>query len=285
MRHQIPSATSNGSWGFLQDHPKVPLPKHTQKVVGAMLDFSISALEAVETELLWNLSSSVTKEVRALLYLYFALNEASDPEAALGTLISVFRKTRTGLADEKGKMEIIQTDPSFGSDYAGYVAQSLMGEMGPIHLRFQKLTDSSIMFGAPFHANLLVHEATHRYAKTVDAPVNVPSEGKKLAYLNVFRENVLSTFKAAKEDKAKLRQKIAGKVMSHITHADALNNADSYAWFMTAMLESYDTTLNAAFKFSRMKNELRAAAEQFAEVQQQVLGDDMFGVATVFTVA
>lgn len=38
-------------------------------------------------------------------------------------------------------------------------------------------TDASIMFGAPIHANLLVHEATHRYAKTVDAPVNVPSEG------------------------------------------------------------------------------------------------------------
>jgi len=284
MRHQIPSATSNGSWGFLKDHPRVPLPKHTTKVVGAMLDFSVSALEAVEIELLWNLSSSVTKEVRALLYLYFGLNEASDPEAALGTIISVFRQTRTGLSGEKGKLEIIQTDPNVGSAYAGYVEQSLMGEMGPIHLRFQKLTDASIMFGAPIHANLLVHEATHRYARTVDAPVNVPQEGKTLAYLNVFRQNVLSTFKAGKGDKAKLRQQIAGKVMSHIRHADALNNADSYAWFMTAMIESYRTTLNAAFKFSRMKNELKAAAEQFAEVQQEVLGD-MFASANVFTVA
>ena len=69
--------------------------------------------------------------------------------------------------------------------------------MGPIHLRFQKLTDASIMFGAPIHANLLVHEATHRYAKTVDATVNVPSEGKKLAYFNVFRGNVLATYTAA----------------------------------------------------------------------------------------
>jgi hypothetical protein len=284
MLHQIPSATSNGSWGFIKDHPRVPLPKHTAKVVGAMLDFSISGLEAVETELLWNLSSSVTKDVRALLYLYFGLNEAADPEAALGTIISVFRQTRTGLVEEKGKMEIIQTAPNFGSDYAGYVAQSLMGEMGPIHLRFQKLTDASIMFGAPFHANLLVHEATHRYAKTVDAAVNVPSEGKKLAYLNVFRDNVLSTFKAAREDKTKLRQKIAGKVMSYITHEAALNNADSYAWFMTAMLESHDTTLNAAFKFSRMKNELKDAANLFAEVQQTVLGDDMFAMANVFKV-
>jgi hypothetical protein len=284
MLHKIPSATSSDGWGFLQDHPRVALPKHTPKVVGAMLDFSVSALEAVETELMWNLSSSVTKEVRALLYIYFGLSEAADPEAALGTLISVFRQTRTGLDGEKGKMEIIQTDPSLGSDYAGYVERSFKGEMGPIHLRFQKLTDPSIMFGAPFHANLLVHEATHRYVKTVDAQVNVPSEGKKLAYLNVFRENVLATFQAAKEDKAKLRQKIAGKVMSHISHADALNNADSYAWFMTAMLESYKSTLNTAFKFSRMKKELSAAAEQFAEVQEEVLGKDMFSMSNVFKV-
>lgn len=260
------------------------MPKNTPAVLGAMLDFSVSALELIETQLLWNLSFSVTKEMRSLLYIYFALNEGSDAKPALGRLIEVFRQTRTGLEAEKGTLEIIQTDPSFGSTYAGYVTQSLFGSMGPIHLRFQKLTDSSIMFGAPIHANLLVHEATHRYAKTIDAQVTVPSEGKKLAYLNVCRSNVLKTYATA-GDKAKAREQIAGKVMSYISHADALNNADSYAWFMTAMIESHESTLEGASKFTRMTTDLRAAAEKFAEIQETVLGKDMFGMANVFTVA
>ncbi|MET0402823.1 MAG: hypothetical protein ABW123_10490 [Cystobacter sp.] len=272
MRHQIPSKTTNGSWGFAHPHTSVKWPENTNLMLGAILDFSISALAAIEAQLNWNLLFGTPQEVRSLLYLYFALDEGLDPKPAQKRLIEVFGQTRQGLMREKGKLEIFQNDPSAPSTLAGYVEVNMLtGSRGHIHLQFSKISGPELALGAPIHCNLLVHEATHRYAKTIDAPVKIPSTSSKLAYFNIWKQNVLTTYAAA-SDKRKARELIAGTLTSHLAHADALNNADSYAWFMTAMIESYATTLAGVFQlYPKMKAELLEATVHYASVEENAL--------------
>ncbi len=276
MRKNMPSLEGD-SWGVVVGRSDVKFPPKTAEVIGATLDFSVAALQAIEAQLLWHMTPAWDERVSILQYLYFALPETQSRleagQEVLARALEVFRTVREGFESAKGSLEIHQTDPSYGNTLSGYVIKSLFSGMGHIHLNFAKIMGPNLIMGAPFFANLLVHEATHKYCQTLDVEVKPPGGQKTTAYMGVCQDLWGTWDNGGQMSRDQLRKRIAGSAGAALTTKQAMNNADSFSWFMQGMLEGIPDTLNVALKFSGTKAALKRAARNFEDVQRDALGD------------
>jgi hypothetical protein len=195
--------------------------------------------------------------------------------ATLEQLLPLLAKTRLGLEGEMktGSLEIHQNDPSLGAMLRGYVVQSFFGKMGPIHLAFNRIVQDDLYFSGAFSANLLFHEATHRYVQTVD---NFPDPSNANEQLSGYcnrpprGSTILAGYKMAKGSPSQKRVLIAGKAGDKLTPKYALNNADSLSFFLQALLDDSAACLPDALK-GQARTDLTAAAKRFEQVQKTLL--------------
>ncbi len=278
---------TGGSWGVAVGRNDVKLPPLTGEVLGATLDFTVAALQAIESQLVFHMTPAWDKRLAVLQSLYFALPEnksrLADGQEVLERALAVFRTVREELEKAKGEMEIHQTDPAKGANLNGYVIHNALRGTSPIHMNFHKIMGANLMMGAPFFANLLVHEATHKYCKTDDVEVETQA-GTKLAYMSTVQNLWKLWNEGDQSDPEKLRLRIVGTDGAALTTKGALNNADSFSWFMQGMLEGLPDTLSVALKFGGMKRDLRAAAAAFEAVQREFFGKQA-DLATYYQVA
>lgn len=279
-KYKIPKK-NGGYWGELEVKAGRTYKEKAEIAIGGAIDFLIAACEVVENQLLWELTASLSKPVRRLLYLYFNMIEVKaigEPgQEAVGTILSVVKGVREGFLDEQGSVLIKAADPDLvGPSMSGYVQSHFKG-MGHIHLQLGKMIPQELSCGAPYFALLLFHEATHRFCKTVDSPVSIPGQAKKLAYAHSTKSDILGDFETA-PDKKTFRTQNVGNLFNYIKTKDALNNADSISWFLTNMVNSYATTLKKPKLFKGIWNNFKTTAADFEDVQREVLPEKMLAV-------
>ena len=277
------------SWGSLVSH--CDLPNHSAAALGAGLDIAIHGMNLVEAELLAGMSTAYRDGVRKLLYLYFDVPfEASKEQVdeTVAKIMAVYKATRGGLEDEKGKAEFRNNEEGRPAVLNGYVIISLGGKAGPIHLNFPKIMVHDMRLGGIYWSGLLVHEATHRFVKTTDLADEVKLDNRRVdGYLGGDRLNTLAKFKEhrALGDAKSARTKVIGPKANYITTAQHLKNADSFTWFYIAMLQGRgDDTLTIAKRFSGIYNDLRTACTAFASVQAQVVSPEELAIDGMVTI-
>ena len=281
-RYQI-SDSKGLKWGWLVSH--CDLPDHSAAALGAGLDIAIHGMNLVEAELLAGMSTAHRDGVRKLLYLYFNVPfEASkaDVDETVAAIMAVYKTTRTGLEGEKGNAEYHNNADGMSQTLNGYVQIPLVGAAGPIHLNFPKIMVQDMRLGGIYWSGLLVHEATHRFVQTTDLANEVKVGDKKLdGYLAGDRINTLAKFKQyrALDDAQTARGKAVCPKANHISTAQHLKNADSFAWFYIAMLQARDEdTLTIAKRFSGIYNDLKTACTAFEAVQRKVVSPAELGI-------
>ncbi len=252
-------------------------------LMGASLDFLVASLRAVELQLTYELMLEPSADTRTLLYLYFSLKEEDDHRETVSRLIEVFRTVRTSLEAERPKLELHAADPALaGKTTTGYVPKSPFGPYGHIHLAFSSIVPSQLSFGAPNFVNLLLHEATHKYCKTVDVAYT-PYRSMEGGALHAWRT------KYASQSHQKRRQLIAPGATG-MTNKAALTNADSFSWFYAGMVNEADRTLSTALSLvapgshPSLRDELRACARSFEAWQKQWFDDEHPVQPRVFTI-
>ena len=274
---------SNGPWGFLEVKDGRNYPQKAELTLGAALDFLIPACEAVEAQLSWEIKSGISKNVAALLYLYFNLprEKSNTPHARdyVGQIQHVIGQVREGFLAQKGNLLLKASDKKLvGMNMSGYVRKNILtGNMGHIHLELGKMIPADLSCGAPFFSLLLFHEATHHYCKTIDAIVKVPGKGKDMAYAKGTKSDILAEFFAAPNKKL-FRDQSVGTLFSHIRPEEALRNADSLSWFLVNMIVSHNTALARARMLKGIWQDLSKAATAFEKAQRQVLPREMVNI-------
>lgn len=280
MQYFIP-ASSGGKLGILHGRSDVEIDAGCPSLLGATLELATAACAVIEKQIGESFRlERIPEGVSTALYLYLGCPgpPGSNPTVELSTLeklLPLLAKTRLGLEDEmkEGSLEIRQNDPSLGRDLRGYVMQSLFGNMGPIHLGFNRIVQDDLYFSGAFSANLLFHEATHRYLKTVDHFPDPDNGGTQLSgYFNrpPRGKTILAGYKMAKGSPSQKRALIAGKAAEKITPQHALNNADSLSFFLQALLDDSAACLADALK-GQARTNLTAAAKRFEQVQTSIL--------------
>ncbi|MCG8471644.1 MAG: hypothetical protein MI742_07285 [Desulfobacterales bacterium] len=291
-KYKIPNGKS-GSWGELEvKNGRNYVPK-AEVAIGGALDFLIHACEVVEKQLDFEMEQKLSEPVQILLYLYFNISkdQSMSPKGkeAVSRIQSVIREVREGFLREQGAMLLKASDKGrVGMEMSGYVMKHILsGKMGHIHLELAKMLPTELSCGAPYFILLIFHEATHHFCKTVDTPVKPPGKPKTLAYANSTKEDVIAGFKSA-SDKRLFRQQYVGSLFDHIKPEEALNNADSFSWFLVHMIRSHEATLKRAKIPAVVWQNFNQSAQQFERVQKTVLPKEMVdidGFVTFFKVA
>jgi hypothetical protein len=276
MSQKIPSQTG-ADWGQLHAHGAITMPARSAQVLGACVDMTVEVLETIELQILFLLNVQQPQSIRDALWIYFAMPETrsctDEAHELLGNILNTLRTVRLGIEAERGTLEIRQTNPDLGTGYKGYVTKNLLGTYGPVHMDFKNIMSTDIQKGAAYFMNLYVHEATHRYAHTIDVPVGRPA---KLAYLSTSSDpNILTAYRKrrATEDAKDSRRFIVGELGALLTTEQALTNADSFSWFVQVLLQDHEDSLSAGLKLK--KRALRQLAAQF-EREQRLAMEEMF---------
>src|SRR5690606_28933273 len=112
-------------------------------------------------------------------------------------------------------------------------------------------------------------------------------QDRKDGYLSGDRSNTLAKFdqyRTAGDSEKVARSKAVCPKANHITTAQHLTNADSFAWLFISMLQARPDTLSIARRFGGVYGDMRTACGKFAEVQKAVIGADEFAIAGVVTI-
>ena len=276
------SSESGGKYGTFHPHDQVDFSPTVPSLIGVTLKLAVVACAAIEAQIGQIMSGRpIPPGVSTALFLYMGTRAAPGADKTLETttlvkLSQVLATTRVGLEDEmnSGVVEIHQTDPSFGSSFRGYVPCSrLTGKMGPIHLAYNRIVQDDLFFSGALSANLLFHEATHRYAKTIDGfpdpnDASTPFSG----YFNRPPRNatLLAAFKMADGDAKAKRALIAGASANALTPDNALKNADSISFFLHAVLDDAATCLPDVLK-DQTRTALTRAVQDFERIQRRIM--------------
>lgn len=113
------------------------------------------------------------------------------------------------------------------------------------------------------------------------------NQDRKDGYLGGDRANTLAKFeqyRAADDSAAVARGKAVAPKANHITTAQHLTNADSFAWLFISMLQGRPDTLSIARRFGGIYANLRAACRKFAEVQAAAITPRELAVAGMVTI-
>lgn len=280
MQYFIP-ASSGGKLGVLHGRSDVEIDPSCPSLLGATLELATLGCSLVEKQIgeIFRTGRIPEGVSTALgLYLCCPLPPGSNPGVEMSTLeqlLPLLAKTRLGLEGEMktGSLEIHQTDPSKGASLRGYVVQNFFGTMGPIHLGFHRIVSDDLYFSGAFSANLLFHEATHRYLQTVD---NFPDPDSPNEEMTGYfkrpprKSTILAGYKMAKGSPSEKRKLIAGNAGNKLTTKQALNNADSLSFFLQALLEDCAVCLPDVLK-GQARTDLTAAATRFEQVQKTIL--------------
>jgi hypothetical protein len=283
------SDTKGFQWGWLTSHCE--LPEQSAKALGAGLDIAVLGSNLAELELLAGMSSAYSAGVRKLLYLYFNVPTAEDKEKVdetVGAVMALLKTTREGLEKEKGELDIRQNEADTSAVLNGYVRAPLIGARGPIHINFKKVMVQDLRLGGVYWSGLIVHEATHRYAKTGDLVNEVRVNQERTdGYLGGDRVNTLAKFEQYRgggDSETLARGKAVSPKANHITTAQHLTNADSFTWLFISMLQGRPDTLSIARRFGGIYADLRAAFGKFAEVQAAAISADELAIPGMVTI-
>ncbi|MGC4064825.1 MAG: hypothetical protein QM784_09305 [Polyangiaceae bacterium] len=122
-------------------------------------------------------------------------------------------------------------------------------------------------------ANLLFHEAIHRYAKTIDGfpdPDN-PSTPFSGYFSRPQRgATLLAAFKKAGGNPNAKRAAIAGKSANALTPDLALKNADSISFFLQALLDDAAACLPDVLE-GQTRETLTRAVQDFERLQRRIM--------------
>jgi hypothetical protein len=280
LQYWIP-ASGGGKLGALHDRSDVVIDPSCPSLLGATLELATVGCALVEKQIGAIFSSGrIPQGVSIALFLYLGCPGPPGSNTAveldtLENLLDRLARTRLGLQKEmkEGTLEIRQTDPSYGTELRGYVAKNFFGKMGPIHLAFNRIVAEDLYYSGAFSANLLFHEATHRYVQTVDDFRDPDEPSGKLSgyYPRPQRgKTLLESYQTANGSPSEKRKLIAGSQAAKITPKEAWNNADSLSFFLQLLLEDSVDCLPDALT-GQARDDFTDVVQRFETVQRQLL--------------